>query len=100
MVPLRVYLLHKLLGAKSYSNGFLITLQRPVIAHIKVLSDNQTAVAYIQIMGGTPSPSCNQTRDILLWCKQRKLKVTHHLNVVADKASRDVEWAIDHCLIC
>ena len=57
-------------------------------------------------MGGTHSPSCNQiTRDILLWCKQRKLKVTishlpGHRNVVADKASRefkdDVEWAIDH----
>lgn len=53
-------------------------------------------------MGGTP---CNQTRDILLWCKQRKLKVTishlpHHLNVVADKASRDfkddVEWDINY----
>ncbi|XP_048584711.1 uncharacterized protein LOC116604102 [Nematostella vectensis] len=73
--------------------------------HIKVLFDNQTAVAYIRAMGGTHSDLCNQmTREILLWCKQRNLWLTSshlpgHLNVTADKASREfkdnTEWSLD-----
>ena len=73
--------------------------------HIKILSDNQTAVAYIRNMGGTHSTTCNQiTRDILLWCKDRNIVLTiahlpGHLNVLADKASREfkdnIEWGLD-----
>jgi len=57
-------------------------------------------------MGETHSPLCNEiAREILLWCKERKLLITishlpGHLNILADKASRefkdDIEWAIDN----
>ena len=71
---------------------------------IKVLSDNQTAVACLRNMGGTHSRDCNQiTRETILWCKDRdiSLTITHFpgkLNVEADKASRefydDTEWSL------
>ena len=42
--------------------------------HIKLLSDNQTAVSYIKNMGGTHSPSCNNiARETILWCKARNI---------------------------
>lgn len=73
--------------------------------HIKVLSDNQTAVAYIKNMGGTHSDVCNDiARKIILWCKDRNvwLSISHipgKLNTEADKASRefndDTEWSLD-----
>lgn len=72
---------------------------------IKVLCDNTTAVAYLQHMGGTHSLICNDiTRDIMLWCKERSLKlsVSHLpgiLNTEADEASRhydnNTEWSLD-----
>ena len=72
---------------------------------IKVLSDNQTAVAYIKNMGGTHSRPCNDiTREIMLWCKSRDLTlvIAHlpgKLNIEADRASRvfndDTEWCLD-----
>ena len=72
---------------------------------IKVLSDDQTAVAYIKNMGGTHSRPCNDiTREILLWCKAKglTLAIAHlpgKLNIEADKASRvfndDTEWSLD-----
>ena len=72
---------------------------------IKVLSDNQTAVAYIKNMGGTHSRQCNNiTREILLWCKAKglTLMIAHlpgKMNIEADKASRvfndDTEWSLD-----
>lgn len=74
---------------------------------IKVLSNNQTAVAYIKKMGGTHSRPCNNiTREIMLWCKAKDvtLVIAHlpgKLNVEADKASRvfndDTEWCLDVC---
>ena len=73
--------------------------------HIKVLSDNQTAVAYIKNMGGTHSDPCNDiARQIILWCKDRNvwLSISHipgKLNTEADQASRefndDTEWSLN-----
>ena len=76
---------------------------------IAVLSDNQTAVAYIRNMGGTHSRECNQiTRELIMWCKERNLSliISHipgKLNVEADRASRqdfhdDIEWSLDKCI--
>ena len=72
---------------------------------IKLLSDNQTAVAYLRNMGSTHSRDCNQiTRETILWCEDRdmSLTITHlpgKLNVKADKTSRefpdDTEWSPD-----
>ncbi|XP_031559870.1 uncharacterized protein LOC116296056 [Actinia tenebrosa] len=93
------------LELKAIQMGLMSLCNDLYEVHIKVLSDNQTAVAYIRNMGGTHSPSCNLiTREILLWCKQRKITITishlpGHLNVQADKASRefkdDIEWSLD-----
>jgi len=72
---------------------------------IKVLSDNQTAVAYLRNMDGTHSRDCNQiTRETILWCEDRGMSLTitrlsGKLNVEADKISRefsdDTEWSLD-----
>jgi len=72
--------------------------------HIKVLTDNTTTVAYINHMGGSISPACNDTaRDIWLWCIEQNnwLTATHipgKLNVEADAESRtfsdDTEWKL------
>ena len=73
--------------------------------HIKVLTDNTTAVAYIRKMGGTHSILCNEmAREIWLWCKGKQiwLSVSHIPgvdNVLADKASRvfddTTEWKLE-----
>ena len=62
--------------------------------HIKVNSDNYTAVCYLDSMGGTKSPSCYKlVQDIWTWCMQNKvwLSASHlpgALNVEADQQSR------------
>ena len=73
--------------------------------HIKVMSDNATAIAYIKNMGGTKSSSCNKVaRDIWLWCKSRNIWITiafvpGKLNIEADVASRkfkeNTEWMLN-----
>ena len=88
------------LGLQSLCSHLTNTLSN---THKKVLSDSQTAVAYIRAMGGTHSVTCNQiSREILLWCKQRQIWLTSshlpgRLNVVADRASREftdnTEWS-------
>ena len=72
---------------------------------IKVLSDNETAVAYIRNMGGTHSRRFNNIiREILLWRKAKGLflviaHLPEHLNVEADTASQvfnnDTQWSLD-----
>ena len=74
-------------------------------SHIQVLIDNTTAVAYINHMGGSHSVPCNDTtRDIWLWCIERRiwLSAAHIpgvLNVEADRESRifsdQTEWRLD-----
>ena len=79
-----------LLGLQSLCN-------RVSKCHIKVLTDNTTAVAYLRNMGGTRSLLCNDmAREIWLWCKEKQiwLSVSHIPgadNVLVDKAS----WVFD-----
>lgn len=70
--------------------------------HIKVMTDNTTAVAYVRNMGGSHSLPCNSmARQIWEWCIPRHiwLSISHipgEINVIADKASRvfddSTEW--------
>ena len=74
-------------------------------ADIMIMSDNATAVAYINNMGGSHSPSCNDTaRAVWEWCIGQDIWLTAShipgkLNVIADKASRafdnSKEWKLD-----
>ncbi|XP_067664177.1 uncharacterized protein [Haliotis asinina] len=75
--------------------------------HIRLLLDNTTAVAYINHMGGTKLDCNNITREIWLWCIERKLWISAaHVpgvcNMEADWYSRnnsdDKEWQIDVCV--
>ena len=73
--------------------------------HIKVTTDNTTAVAYIRNMGGSHSLLCSDmARRIWERCIPRHiwLTVRHipgEINVIADKASRvfddSTEWKLD-----
>jgi ribonuclease HI len=86
-----------LLGLKSLCSKCTAT-------HIRVQSDNTTAVAYINSMGGIKSESCNDmASQIWEWCitKQIWLSACHipgAENVEADTASRQfkdsVEWSL------
>ena len=72
--------------------------------HVKILSDNMTAVAYISNMGGTKSLDCNEiSRNIWLWCIQNGIWLScSHIpgksNIEADKKSRlfndHTEWKL------
>ena len=59
--------------------------------HVKVNSDNSTAVCYLKAMGGTKSPSCNNlVQDIWTCCIQNKVWLSSFhlpgaLNVKADQ---------------
>ena len=73
-------------------------------AHLRIFTDNTTAVAYINNMGGTHSLECNHiARTIWLWCLEHDIWISAaHLpgksNSVADKASRifhdHTEWQL------
>ena len=73
--------------------------------HIKIKSDNTTAVAYVNHMGGTKSPDCNKlAREIWQWAIQRNIWLSAcHLpgvfNVIADDKSRNfddhTEWMLN-----
>ena len=62
--------------------------------HIRVMTDNTTAVAYVRNMGGSHSLPCNDiARQIWEWCVPRNiwLSVSYipgEINVIADQASR------------
>ena len=74
--------------------------------HIRIKTDNTTAVAYINNLGGVKSLKCHvQAKNIWLWAMERKIHISaEHLpgskNVLADKASRifdkNTEWELDH----
>ena len=71
--------------------------------HIKVTTDNSTAVAYINSMGGSHSLPCNDmAREIWEWCTARNITTSHipgTLNIEADKGSRafddSKEWKLN-----
>ena len=76
--------------------------------HVKIMTDNTTALAYVKHMGGVRSLQCNDiAHDIWCWCEQRSIWLTiAHIpgveNVVADYKSRhfsdNVEWMLNPML--
>lgn len=72
--------------------------------HIRVMTDNTTAVVYVRNMGGSPSLPCNDiARQIWEWCILRNiwLSISHipgEINVIADQAlvsDDSTEWKLD-----
>ncbi len=69
------------------------------------MTDNATAVAYINNMAGSRSSLCNDmAREVWEWCMTTNIWLTashipRKLNVVADKACRafdgSTEWKLD-----
>lgn len=76
--------------------------------HIKIFSDNTTAVHYINNMGGIKSSDCNQISvNIWNWCIEQGIWITcSHIagseNVQADEASRkfndQLEWKLNETI--
>lgn len=74
--------------------------------YVRILSDNTTAISYINNMGGIKYQNCNKLAvEIWEWCTERNiwLKCSHipgKNNIEADKLSREfndqVEWQLDH----
>ena len=72
--------------------------------HIKVMTDNMTAVSYVREMGGTHSAACNDVAcKIWEWAKEKNIWLTiAHVpgveNVDADRESRhfhkETEWQL------
>ena len=73
-------------------------------AHIRVMSDNTTAIAYVKHKGGVRSPECNRVaKEIWGWAEERQiwLSIAHIPgveNVLADEKSRkfadNLEWSL------
>ena len=73
--------------------------------HIRVMTYNTTAVAYVRNTGGSHSLPCNDiTRQIWEWCLIRNIwvSISHipmEINVTADQASRvfddSTEWKLN-----
>ena len=72
--------------------------------HIRILSDRQTAVAYVREMGGTHSLEANNiAREIWEWAYERRmwLSVAHipgKNNTVADLHSREFDYELEWML--
>ena len=73
--------------------------------HIRMMIDNQTAIAYINNMGGRKTTCNNITRRIWEWCIERNIwltaaYVTSKDNFVADEQSRidhnNSEWELNN----
>lgn len=75
------------------------------VENVKILTDNTTAVSYINSMGGIKSIECNRiARKIWIWCIEHQiwLIATHipgKLNTKADYQSRNfndqIEWQLN-----
>ena len=76
--------------------------------HVRVLTDNTTALAYVKNMGGVKSEQCNEiAKEIWSWCKLHDVWITiAHipgvLNTLADHKSRNfadnLEWELNPSL--
>ena len=74
-------------------------------AHLRVMTDNTTAMAYVRHMGGVKSKRCNEVaREIWDWCERNEVWVTiAHVpgvdNTLADFKSRhfvdNTEWELN-----
>ena len=83
----------------------LLSLISLSFQHVRIMTDNTTALAYVKHMGGVRSLECNEiSHDIWEWCEHRCIWLTiAHVpgveNVVADYKSRhfsdNVEWQIN-----
>ena len=72
--------------------------------HIRIKSDNITAIAYINNKGGIKSIECHRTVKVIWeWAIERRIiisaeHITGSQNVLADEASRvidvDTEWEL------
>ena len=78
--------------AKDYKN-----------CHIQVETDNSTALAYINNMGGTKSRLCNSiAKELLLWCKVRKIwlsacfipGIVNTADILSRKLNHNIEWSL------
>ena len=73
--------------------------------HVKIFTDNTTAVAYVRHMGGVKSGECNRIANMIWsWCESHSIWLTiAHIpgvqNVLADFKSRkfadNVEWSLN-----
>ena len=79
-------------------------LQNVTGAHVRIMTDNTTAICYINKMGGTRAPECNKvTYEIWQWCINKGIWLSAaHIpgrdNKVADFKSRNFidnkEWSL------
>lgn len=86
-----------LLGISSLCSDYQDT-------HIRVMTDNTTAVNYINHLGGVKSPDCNKVaHKIWLWCVERRIWISAAYikgteNTIADSLSRKYddqgEWSL------
>ena len=73
--------------------------------HVRVMTDNTTALAYVKHMGGVKSPACNKiAKEIRVWAEKNRVWITiTHVpgvcNVLADFKSRNfvdnTEWELN-----
>ena len=74
--------------------------------NVKIMSDNTSAVAYINNMGGIKSEKCNSVALVIWnWCVENNVWIVcTHIpgidNIEADRLSRElneqIEWQLDH----
>lgn len=97
-------LLAILYGLKSFES------QLKCFTHVKILTDNTTAVSYVNKMGGIKSICCNTiAKSIWFWAKKQNVWLTaSHIagteNTIADAESRkfnyQVEWQLNKDIFC
>ena len=72
--------------------------------HVRIMSDNTTALAYIKHQGGVKSPECHEiAKQIWIWAEERNIWLSGaHIpgvdNVLADYKSRHFEDNLEWCL--
>ena len=90
-----------ILELRAIELGLLSLLPSRTNQHIRNMSDNMTAVTYINAIGGVQSKECNLiAKRIWLWAIDRRnwLSAAHkpgQLNITADKLSRHFEDSIE-----